>query len=314
MSIKFFKFLQNFRSQNPKQLAERQSEHGEEIALDAFDENAAALLNAVSARLVQRLAGGDVPLDLALGHRAEVHGRSRHDGLCFPAPEDGQAGVHRMAAAGQGAQHRRGVGGVGGHLVQALARAGVGHITVIDDDVVSVSNINRQAVAMDSTVGRPKVEVIAEQVRDINPACEVTPLRLFYTPENAETLDLARFDAIADCIDTVKAKVTLICRAKEAGVYAISAMGAGNKLDPTRFEVADIAKTSVCPLCRVMRTQLKKRGVAHHTVVYSTEEPLKIVADEQNGRHAPGSVSFVPPVVGLIMAGEIIKTIARGNA
>ena len=193
-----------------------------------------------------------------------------------------------------------GVGGVGGHLVQALARAGVGHITVIDDDVVSVSNINRQAVAMDSTVGRPKVEV--------------TPLRLFYTPENAETLDLARFDAIADCIDTVKAKVTLICRAKEADVYAISAMGAGNKLDPTRFEVADIAKTSVCPLCRVMRTQLKKRGVAHHTVVYSTEEPLKIVADEQNGRHAPGSVSFVPPVVGLIMAGEIIKTIARGNA
>ena len=132
--------------------------------------------------------------------------------------------------------------------------------------------------------------------------------------ESAETLDLARFDAIADCIDTVKAKVTLVCRAKEAGVYAISAMGAGNKLDPTRFQVADIAKTSVCPLCRVMRTQLKKRGVAHHTVVYSTEEPLKIVADEQNGRHAPGSVSFVPPVVGLIMAGEIIKTIAKGEA
>ena len=125
---------------------------------------------------------------------------------------------------------------------------------------------------------------------------------------------MAQFDAIADCIDTVKAKVTLICRAKEAGVYAISAMGAGNKLDPTRFQVADIAKTSVCPLCRVMRVQLKKRGVAHHTVVYSTEEPLKVVADESNGRHAPGSVSFVPPVVGLIMAGEIIKTIAKGEA
>ena len=132
--------------------------------------------------------------------------------------------------------------------------------------------------------------------------------------ESAETLDLAQFDAIADCIDTVKAKVTLVCRAKEAGVYAISAMGAGNKLDPTRFQVADIAKTSVCPLCRVMRVQLKKRGVAHHTVVYSTEEPLKVVADESNGRHAPGSVSFVPPVVGLIMAGEIIKTIAKGEA
>ena len=207
-----------------------------------------------------------------------------------------------------------GCGGVGSSCVEALARGGVGTLLIVDKDVVAPSNINRQAVAMDSTVGRPKVEVIAEQVRDINPACEVTPLRLFYTPENAETLDLARFDAIADCIDTVKAKVTLICRAKEAGVYAISAMGAGNKLDPTRFEVADIAKTSVCPLCRVMRTQLKKRGVAHHTVVYSTEEPLKIVADEQNGRHAPGSVSFVPPGVGLIMAGEIIKTIARGNA
>lgn len=137
---------------------------------------------------------------------------------------------------------------------------------------------------------------------------------MFYTPESAETLDLAQFDAIADCIDTVKAKVTLVCRTKEAGVYAISAMGAGNKLDPTRFQVADIAKTSVCPLCRVMRVQLKKRGVAHHTVVYSTEEPLKVVADESNGRHAPGSVSFVPPVVGLIMAGEIIKTIAKGEA
>ena len=216
----------------------------------------------------------------------------------------GEAGMQRLQSARVAVF---GVGGVGGHLVQALARAGVGHITVIDDDVVSVSNINRQAVAMDSTVGRPKVEVIAEQVKDINPACEVVPLRMFYTPESAETLDLAQFDAIA-------AKVTLVCRAKEAGVYAISAMGAGNKLDPTRFQVADIAKTSVCPLCRVMRVQLKKRGVAHHTVVYSTEEPLKVVADESNGRHAPGSVSFVPPVVGLIMAGEIIKAIAKGEA
>lgn len=189
-----------------------------------------------------------------------------------------------------------------------------GHITVIDDDVVSVTNINRQAVAMDSTIGQAKVEVIAAQVRDINPDCEVKPLRMFYTPETAEALDLTQFDAVADCIDTVKAKIELIVRAQKNGVYAISAMGAGNKLDPTRFQVADIAKTSVCPLCRVMRTQLKKRGIAHHRVVFSTEEPLKIVADESNGRHAPGSVSFVPPVVGMIMAGEIIKTIARGEA
>ena len=223
----------------------------------------------------------------------------------------GEDGMRRLADAHVAVF---GVGGVGGHCVQALARAGVGHITVIDDDVVSVTNINRQAVAMDSTIGQAKVEVIAAQVRDINPGCEVTPLRMFYTPETAEALDLTQFDAVADCIDTVKAKIELIVRAQENGIYAISAMGAGNKLDPTRFQVADIAKTSVCPLCRVMRTQLKKRGIAHHRVVFSTEEPLKIVADESNGRHAPGSVSFVPPVVGMIMAGEIIKTIARGEA
>ena len=132
--------------------------------------------------------------------------------------------------------------------------------------------------------------------------------------ETAEALDLTQFDAVADCIDTVKAKIELIVRAQENGIYAISAMGAGNKLDPTRFQVADIAKTSVCPLCRVMRTQLKKRGIAHYRVVFSTEEPLKIVADESNGRHAPGSVSFVPPVVGMIMAGEIVKNIVKGEA
>ena len=223
----------------------------------------------------------------------------------------GEEGMRRLADARVAVF---GVGGVGGHCVQALARAGVGHIAVIDDDVVSVTNINRQAVAMDSTIGQPKVEVIASQVRDINPACEVTPMRMFYTPQTAETLDLAQFDAVADCIDTVKAKVELVTRAQAAGIYAISAMGAGNKLDPTRFQVADIAKTSVCPLCRVMRIQLKKRGIAHHRVVFSTEEPLKIVADESNGRHAPGSVSFVPPVVGLIMAGEIIKNIVKGEA
>lgn len=206
-----------------------------------------------------------------------------------------------------------GVGGVGGHCVQALARAGVGHITVVDDDVVSLSNINRQAVAMSSTVGRPKVDVIADQVRDISPACEVTPLRMFYTPETADAIDFAQYDAVIDCIDTVKAKVELIVRAQRAGTYVISAMGAGNKLDPTRFEVADLYATSVCPLCRVMRTQLKRRGVARHRVVYSREEPMRIVADESAGRHAPGSVSFVPPVVGLILAGETIKHLAGGK-
>ena len=206
-----------------------------------------------------------------------------------------------------------GVGGVGGHCVQALARAGIGAIDVFDDDVVSVTNINRQAVAMTSTIGRPKVEVIRDQILDINPAAAVSCHQMFYTPENADSVDLSVYDYIVDAIDTVKAKVELICRAKAANVAIISAMGAGNKLDPTRFEVEDLAKTSVCPLCRVMRTQLKKRGVAHHKVVYSREEPVRVVADESNGRHAPGSVSFVPPVMGLILAGEVIKDLANGG-
>ena len=205
-----------------------------------------------------------------------------------------------------------GVGGVGGHCVQALARAGVGAIDVFDDDVVSVTNINRQAVAMTSTIGRPKVEVIRDQVMDINPEIRVECRRMFYTPENADEVDLSVYDYVVDAIDTVKAKVELICRCKALSVPIISAMGAGNKLDPTAFEVSDIHKTSVCPLCRVMRTQLKKRAIAHHKVVYSREEPLRIVADETAGRHAPGSVSFVPPVVGLIIAGEVIKDIAKG--
>jgi len=206
-----------------------------------------------------------------------------------------------------------GVGGVGGHCVQALARAGVGALDVFDDDVVSVTNINRQAVAMTSTIGRAKVDVIREQVMDINPQAKVTCRRMFYTPDNADEVDLSVYDYIIDAIDTVSAKVELISRAKALGVPVISAMGAGNKLDPTRFEVEDLAKTSVCPLCRVMRTQLRKRGIAHHKVVYSREEALKIVADESGGRHAPGSVSFVPPVMGLILAGEVIKDLAKGE-
>ena len=206
-----------------------------------------------------------------------------------------------------------GVGGVGGHCVQALARAGIGAIDVFDDDVVSITNINRQAVAVTSTVGLPKVEVIRDQMLDINPQIRVECRRMFYTPENADEVDLSVYDYVVDAIDTVKAKVELICRCKAIGVPVISAMGAGNKLDPTAFEVEDIHKTSVCPLCRVMRTQLKKRGIKKHKVVYSREEPLRIVAEESAGRHAPGSVSFVPPVVGLIIAGEVIRELARGD-
>jgi len=222
----------------------------------------------------------------------------------------GEAGMNRLAKARVAVF---GVGGVGGHCVQALARAGVGSIDVFDDDVVSITNINRQAVAMNSTIGRPKVEVIRDQILDINPDAVVACHQMFYTPENADSVDLSGYDYIVDAIDTVKAKLELVCRANALGVSIISAMGAGNKLDPTRFEVADLSKTSVCPLCRVMRTQLKKRGIVHHKVVYSREEPVRVVADESNGRHAPGSVSFVPPVMGLILAGEVIKDLAGVN-
>ena len=223
----------------------------------------------------------------------------------------GEDGMARLAGARVAVF---GVGGVGGHCVQALARAGIGAIDVFDDEVVSVTNINRQAVAMTSTLGRPKVDVICEQVLDINPQARVTCHRMFYTPENADEVNLTAFDFVVDAIDTVKAKVELIVRAHAAGVPIVSAMGAGNKLDPTRFELSDIYATSVCPLCRVMRAQLKKRGIARHRVVYSREEPLRIVADEAQGRHAPGSVSFVPPVVGLILAGEVIRQLAEGRS
>ena len=223
----------------------------------------------------------------------------------------GEDGMARLAGARVAVF---GVGGVGGHCVQALARAGVGAIDVFDDDVVSVTNINRQAVAMTSTLGRPKVDVICEQVLDINPQARVTCHRMFYTPENAESVDLTPYSFVVDAIDTVKAKVELIVRAHAAGVPIVSAMGAGNKLDPTRFELADIYETSVCPLCRVIRAQLKKRGIARHRVVYSREEPLRIVADEAQGKHAPGSVSFVPPVVGLILAGEVVRHLAEGRS
>lgn len=198
-----------------------------------------------------------------------------------------------------------GIGGVGGHCVQALARAGVGAIDVFDDDVVSLSNINRQAVAMSSTLGRPKVEVIRDQILDINPAAVVTCRKMFYTPENADGVDLSVYDYIVDAIDTVKAKVELICRAKAADVPVISAMGAGNKLDPTAFEIADIEKTTVCPLARTVRQQLRKRGVRGVKAVFSHELPYRIAPG------APGSISFVPGAAGLALAGEIIREIAE---
>ena len=197
-----------------------------------------------------------------------------------------------------------GVGGVGGFVGEALARAGVGKLTLVDSDKVAVSNINRQIIATHSTVGMYKTEAMKERVRDINPECEVIAINEFYSEENE--IDLSKFDYVADCIDSVKSKLHLVTRSKAMDKRIISSMGAGNKLDPTRFTVADISKTHTDPLAKVMRTELRKRGVNHLKVVFSDEPPIN-----PTGERTPGSVSFVPSVVGLIMAGEIIKDIIK---
>lgn len=199
-----------------------------------------------------------------------------------------------------------GIGGVGGHLCEALARAGVGELHLFDKDTVSLSNINRQAVALHSTVGQPKVEVMKARIADINPECRVVTHEVFYLPENADEYDLSGFDYVADAIDTVSAKIELICRAKAANVPIISAMGAGNKLDPSAFRVADLAKTQSCPLARIMRRELGARGIRHLTVVYSEEKPRPSLLPSEHGKHTPASVSFVPPAMGLVMAGKIV--------
>ena len=224
----------------------------------------------------------------------------------------GEEAVHKLAGARVAIF---GVGGVGGFVAEALARAGVGAIDLIDSDTVSVSNLNRQIIALHSTVGRLKVEVMAERILDINPDCRVRALPLFYLPECAFEFDFAAYDYIADAIDTVSAKIDLAVRAHEAGTPIIAAMGAGNKMDATAFEVADLSKTSVCPLARVMRIELRKRGINHMKVVYSKEEPLVPKADPTAppiaGRRAtPGSLSYVPGAAGLVMAGEIIRDLS----
>lgn len=202
-----------------------------------------------------------------------------------------------------------GVGGVGGYAVEALARCGVGKITLIDSDAVSVSNINRQIIATTKTVGRLKVEVAKERILEINPKAEVEIYPIFYSAETAGNFNLSSYDYIVDAIDSVKSKLLLIKNAKDAGVPIISSMGAGNKLDPTAFSVSDISKTSVCPLAKTIRCELRKMGIFHLKVVYSKEEPKKVFIDDKN-RHAPASISFVPSVVGLILAGEVVKDIA----
>ena len=218
-----------------------------------------------------------------------------------------------------------GVGGVGGYTVEGLARAGVGALDLIDDDRICLTNINRQIIATRKTVGQYKTDVMAERVRDINPDCTVRTHKTFFMPDTEDQFDFTRYDYVVDAIDTVKGKIALVLKAQATGTPIISALGAGNKLDPTAFEVADLAKTSVCPLARVMRRELGKRGVKHLKVVYSREQPLTPVEDEEISckyhcvcppdskrdcsirRQVPGSVSFVPSVMGLIIAGEVVR-------
>ncbi len=207
-----------------------------------------------------------------------------------------------------------GLGGVGSYTAEALARAGVGNITVVDSDCVATSNINRQLCALVSTVGEAKVDIIKKRILDINPDCNVTAIRKFYLPENADEFSLADYDYIADAIDTVSAKIDLAQKSQELGIPIISCMGTGNKFDPTLFRIDDISKTSGCPLCRVMRRELRNRGIRKLNVVWSPEEPAKpLPSEEESGkRQTPGSLPFVPGVAGLIMAGKIIKDLVKG--
>lgn len=206
-----------------------------------------------------------------------------------------------------------GIGGVGGYTVEALARSGVGTLDLIDNDTVSLTNINRQIIALHSTVGMNKTEAAKKRLLDINPNIKINTYNTFFTPENSGEFNFSQYDYIVDAIDTVSGKIELAVQADKANVPIISSMGAGNKLDPTRFEVSDIYKTSVCPLARVMRRELKKRNIRKLKVVYSKEEARspKCESDEDSGmkRQTPASIAYVPSVVGLIIAGEVINDI-----
>ena len=217
-----------------------------------------------------------------------------------------------------------GIGGVGGHAAEALVRSGIGSIDLIDSDRVAVSNLNRQIIALHSTIGMYKVDAAEMRFHDINPECKIKKYKTFYLPENAHEFDFTQYDYIIDAIDTVSGKITMIKQAQSAGVPIISSMGAGNKTDPAAFEVADIYKTSVCPLARLIRKLCKENGIKHLKVVYSKEQPVKPVGKEEflkkhaesgeakntGRRDIPGSNAFVPAVAGLIIAGEVIKDIA----
>ena len=223
-----------------------------------------------------------------------------------------------------------GIGGVGGYAVEALVRSGIGALDLIDDDKVCLTNLNRQLYATRKTVGKYKVDVAEERVHDINPDCVVRTYKTFYLPETRDQFDFTQYDYVIDAIDTVSGKLALVEQAQAAGTPIISAMGAGNKTDPTAFRVADIHKTSVCPLARVMRSECKKRGIRHLKVVYSTELPKRPLEDPSIScrahcicppdtrkctvrRDIPGSTAFVPSVAGLILAGEVVKDLIRAG-
>ena len=205
-----------------------------------------------------------------------------------------------------------GIGGVGSFVVEGLARAGVGKFILVDNDTVSISNINRQIIATYKTVGKPKVEVAKERILDINPDAEITIYEKRFTPESEDIFD-DNIDYIIDCIDTVTSKIELVVRANKKNIPIISAMGTGNKMDPTKFEIADLYKTSVCPLAKVMRKELKQRGINKLKVIYSKEEPVKHKEIIEDGKVVPASISYVPSVAGLIIASEVVKDIINNE-
>ena len=208
-----------------------------------------------------------------------------------------------------------GVGGVGGYVVEALARSGVGALDLIDNDVVALTNLNRQIIATHDTLGRAKVDVARERVLAIDPACAVRTYQTFFLPETADAFDFSAYDYVVDAIDTVAGKLTIIERARSAGTPVISALGTGNKLDPSRLAIGDIYETSVCPLARVMRRELRRRGVARLKVLWSSEEPIVPLPTEEETerRGLPGSTAFVPPAGGLLIAAEVVKDLTAGS-
>ena len=210
-----------------------------------------------------------------------------------------------------------GLGGVGGYVVEALARCGIGALELIDHDTISLTNLNRQILATRQTLGQDKAQAAADRVHAIDPQIRVTPIKQFYGPDTADQFDFSQYDYVVDAIDTVTGKLALITAAKAAGTPIISSMGTGNKLDPTKFQIADISKTSVCPLARIMRKECAKRGIRHLKVLFSTEDPVPLLGDAgeedlpEGRRSLPGSVSFVPSVAGLIIASEVVRDLTK---